>query len=95
MIVNHSWDLFKLNILFLIHNHVKEFSKSYPNCIITEKFLLILIYLISYELTITEQLQLDFYKYNLNSLANWYSYNTGSTGYIISDDLNDELSLSF
>jgi len=53
--------------------------------------------LISYELTIAEQLQLDFYKptLNVNTLANWSSYNTGSTGYIRTDDLNDVLSLSF
>jgi len=97
MVVRHGWDSFKLNILFLVPNHVKLFSESNPNYIITEEELLVLMDLISYELTIAEQLQLDFYKPNLNgsSLANWSSYNTGSTGYIRSDELNDELSLSF
>jgi hypothetical protein len=54
-------------------------------------------YLTSYELTIAEQLYLDSYKPTLNSslLANWSSYNIGSSGYIRSDELNDDLSLSF
>jgi len=92
-----GWDSFNLKILYLIPNHVYLFAEKNPNYFITEKDLLILTDLISYELTIAEQLQLDYKKPNLNSslFANWSSYNTGATGYIRSDELNDELSLSF
>jgi hypothetical protein len=43
------------------------------------------------------KLHLDYYKPTLNGslLAYWSTYNTGATGYIRSDELNDELSLSF
>lgn len=96
-VVRHGWKSFNLNILSLVPNHVRLFAEHNPDYIITERSLLILLDLISYELTIAEQLHLDYYKptLNVNHLANWSTYNTGATGYIRSDELNDDLSLSF
>lgn len=70
---------------------------KYPDYTINKRDLLILTDLISYELTIAEQLHLDYKQPSLNGslLANWSSYNTGAAGYMRSDELNDELSLSF
>jgi hypothetical protein len=90
-VVLNGWSYFQIKILFLIPNHVYLFAEKYPNYTINEKDLLILMDLISYELTIAEQLQLDFKKPSLNGnlLANWSSYNTGASGYIRRDELND------
>jgi group I intron endonuclease len=96
-VVSHGWKSFNLNILSLVPNHVRLFAEHKPDYIMTERDLLILLDLTSYELTIAEQLHLDYYKptLNVNHLANWSTYNTGATGYIRSDELNDEISLSF
>lgn len=53
--------------------------------------------LTSYELTIAEQLNIDYYNptLNLSLLANWSSYNKGSSGYIRKTESNEKLSLSY
>jgi hypothetical protein len=96
-VIENDWESFLFKILYLIPNHVVLFAKDNPDYIIREKDFLILRYLISYELTIAEQLHLDYHKpsLNCNLLANWSSYNSGSKGNIRSDEQNDDLSLSF
>lgn len=83
-VVKNGWAKFNLNIICLIPNHVLLFAEKYPEIIFTDKDLLILEDLIYYELTVAEQLNLDYYKPTLNQslLANWSTYNVGATGYI-------------
>lgn len=96
-VLKKGWSSFNLKILSVTPNYSHLFAEQNPEYTLTEKDLLILRYLTSYELTIAEQLYLDSYKPTLNGslLANWSTYNVGSSGYVRSDELNDELSLSF
>jgi hypothetical protein len=57
-VVKYGWKSFYLNIFSLISNHVHLFAEHNSNYTITEKDLLILLDLISYELTIAEQIAL-------------------------------------
>ena len=95
-VVKFGWDKFIFNIICIIINHVNNFSEKYPHYILTDIDKLILEDLTNYELTVAEQINLDYYKPTLNSslLANWSSYNLGSTGYTRSKELNENSSLS-
>jgi group I intron endonuclease len=96
-VVKKGWDLFTLNILYLIPKHLHIFTEKYLDYILTNEDIQILRDLTNYELTIAEQLQLDFYKPNLNIslLANYSSYNIGSLGYVRTEEMNSRLSLSY
>ena len=96
-VIKNGWDKFILNVICVTPNHVNVFSEEYPHFILTDKDYLILQDLSYYELTVAEQLNLNYYKPSLNSslLANWSSYNLGSKGYIKNKELKDHLSLSF
>lgn len=73
------------------------FTEKFPEAILTEKEILLLEMLTTYETTWMEQLYLDYLKPKLNGslLANWSTYNKGSTGYVRTKKMNDRLSLSF
>lgn len=92
-----GWDKFSLAILQLVPNHVILFAEENVDYTLKDGDIKILHYLTSYELTVLEQIYLDLYKPNLNSslLANWSTYNKGSTGHIKSREFKDRLSLSF
>lgn len=94
-VVQNGWESFQFSILAIIPDYCAEFSKIYPEYEISKKDMLILSDLISLELTIAEQIYLNYYKPNLNSskLANWSTYNKGFTGYIRSNEMNDTTSL--
>ena len=100
-VVENGWDKFILNIICVIPDHVILFSsltdQKYPDFILNEKDLSILQDLTYYELTVAEQLNLDYYRPTLNTslMANWSTYNVGSTGYIRKKEVNSKLSLSF
>lgn len=96
-VVENGWDKWTFNIIFIIPDHTVVFAENYPDVILTDEYLSILQDLTYYELTLAEQLNLDYYKPTLNSslLANWSTYNVGSTGYIRTAESNTNLSLSF
>ena len=96
-VVENGWGKWILNIICTIPDHAVVFAEKFPDIILTDDDLAILQDLTYYELTLAEQLNLDFYKPTLNSslLANWSSYNVGPTGYLRTDESNTNLSLSF
>jgi len=96
-VVKNGWDQWTLNIICITPNHVNEFSEQFPDYILTEEDIDILEDLNYYELTVAEQLNLDYYKPTLNTslLANWSSYNIGASGYVKTPEANDKFSLSF
>lgn len=83
----------------VVPNHVEVFTEKYSNLILTYFFLLKMLTI--YETTYShmgrfnEQLYLDYLKPKLNGslLANWATYNKGSTANIRSK--KERLSLSF
>lgn len=96
-VVKHGWKDFSFNLLCTLPNHVEVFFEKFPDTILTEKEILFLEMLTTYETTWMEQLYLDYLKPKLNGslLANWSTYNKGSTGYVRTKKMNDRLSLSF
>ena len=100
-VVKNGWSKFTFNLspygACVIPNHVDVFAEKFKNHILTDNDLVLLKDLTSYELTVAEQLCLDFYEPSLNGsfLANWSTYNVGSTGYVRSKKMNSNLSLSF
>ena len=61
-VVKFGWDKFIFNIICIITNHVNNFSEKYPHYILTDIDKLILEDLTNYELTVAEQLNLNYYK---------------------------------
>ena len=61
-VVKHGWNDFTLNILFIAPNYVHKFSEQFPDYILIDKEIWMSQDLTNYELTIAEQLQLDYYK---------------------------------
>jgi hypothetical protein len=62
-----------------------------PNHVLTKSEYQSLFYLSVYELTIAEQIYLDFLQPTLNNnsiLYNWSSYNKGAKGYIRTENTN-------
>ena len=96
-VVENVWDKYILNIICVIPDHVILFTQKYLDFILNEKDLSILQDLTYYELTVAEQFNLDYYRPTLNTslLANWSTYNVGSTGYIRKEEVNSKLSLFF
>lgn len=96
-VIENGWGKWTLNIICIIPNHTVVFAEKNPDIILTGKDLSILQDLTTYELTLAEQLNLDYYKptFNGSLLANWSTYNVGSSGYIRKAESNTNLSLSF
>lgn len=95
-VVKNTWSAFTLNILDLTPNHIELFSKMNPNYILTMKEYNILLDLTLYELTIAEQVYMDIIQPSLNGsvYAYWSSYNSGSKGFVRSEESKIDLSLS-
>ena len=88
---------FYLKVLHTCPNHLHKFIDLHPELDITREDKLILRDLTNYELTIAEQLQLDYYKPTLNSsvFANCSVYNKGALGYSRTEEMNNKASLSY
>lgn len=88
--------MFTLYILDFVPDHVKLFTLLNPSHALTEREIKILTELTLYELTIAEQVYIDAFQPSLNGnfLANWSTYNKGSTGYIKKEEDKSDISLS-
>uniref|UniRef100_A0A896YS15 GIY-YIG endonuclease n=1 Tax=Coniophora puteana TaxID=80637 RepID=A0A896YS15_9AGAM len=96
-VITHGWINFTFRILAFVPNHLEAFTKIYNiKRDLTEKEINLLNILLSFELTLLEQVYLDLIKPDLNgsTFANWSSTNKGATGYVRSDEQNEQTSLS-
>ena len=93
-IVKSTWNAFTLYILEILPNHIELFVKLNPYYVLNSNEYKLLSLLNLYEITIAEQIYMDFIQPTLNNnlFSNWSTYNEGSKGYIRNEIANSKLS---